>query len=98
MRWWGYNHNLLPIDPLIPADFSLVPVVFMIVYQHFSQSYRTFLLSNIVLGFLSAYIAEPIMIRLNIYLLYSWKLAYSFLFYIVAAHISRWIIVKTKKQ
>jgi len=95
LLWWGYPDKLLPmIPPLFPADWTLVPVILMVVYQFF-HTWRSFIVANLVLGAFLAYLAEPVFIWLDFYQLYSWKLTYSYLFYIVTALVGRWLVLKT---
>lgn len=92
--WWGYPHKFLPMIPsLFPADVVLVPVFLMIVYQ-ITYSWRSFLIGNVVMGLLMAFVGEPLFIWLGYYQLNSWKLEYSFLFYIVVSILGRWFVIK----
>ncbi|TVY08806.1 CBO0543 family protein [Paenibacillus cremeus] len=95
LLWWGYPDKLFQmIPPLFPADISLVPTSMMMIYQ-LCSSWRTFLISNTVFAAFLAFVGEPIFIWLDYYELNSWKLVYSFLFYIIAGVLAKWIIQQT---
>ncbi len=96
--WWAYPVKLLPgIPPFITADSILVPVVFMIVYQHYSLTWKTFFISSFIMAMIVAFLCEPIMIWVGYYQLVKWKLVYSFLYYLLATCIARYLIVKIKR-
>jgi hypothetical protein len=96
--WWSYPIKLVPIvPPLLTADSILVPIIFMIVYQLFSLSLRTFFISNLITACILAFAAEPMFVWIGYYKLYDWKFIYSFLFYIVSTSVARLIIVKIVK-
>jgi hypothetical protein len=98
LSWWGYPVNLLPmLPPLITADSILVPIAFMIGYQLFSSNWRTFLIANAIIGAFIAFVAEPIFVWIGYYQLITWKLGYSFLFYIAASSLARLVVVRISK-
>jgi hypothetical protein len=98
LLWWGYPDKLFQmIPPLFPADLVLVPVSMMLVFQFFFE-FKRFMIANAVLAGFMAYICEPIFIWIGYYELYSWSLTYSFLFYIAAAILARWLVVKSRPK
>lgn len=95
LSWWGYPVKLLPIiPPLLTADSILVPIVLMLVYQWFSTTWRSHLITNLLAaGFLS-FIAEPMFTWIGFYQLNEWKYLYSFIFYNLCTSLARLIIVR----
>jgi zinc transporter ZupT len=69
----------------------------MLVYQFFFE-FKRFVLANVVLAGLMAYICEPIFIWIGYYELNSWSLTYSFIFYITAAILARWLVMKLRPK
>jgi hypothetical protein len=96
--WWGYPVKLEPlVPPLLTADSILVPIVLMIVYQLFATSWKSFFIANLIAGAVIAFVAEPIFVWIGYYQLIKWKLIYSFLFYILASSLSRFIVIRISK-
>ncbi|MBD2870089.1 CBO0543 family protein [Paenibacillus arenilitoris] len=93
--WWGYPVKLLPsTPPLFTADSILVPIFLMLVYQRYSQSWKAFFVANFVTALAIVTLAEPLFVWLGYYQLNSWKFAYSFLFYMSASTLARFIVWK----
>jgi len=89
---WEYNHYVIPLWPrLISADFTLLPVTYMFIYQYFRQ-WKQFLLGMFVVSALYSFVGEPLLIWLDIYKLHGWKHIYSFPIYIVMAVIVKWLV------
>ncbi|HWP95830.1 MAG TPA: CBO0543 family protein [Syntrophomonadaceae bacterium] len=91
-----YPYKLMPIVPrLLPAVFGLVPVSFMLLYQ-FSDSWRSFIINNIIFGAVAAFILQPIAKYLGMYQMLHWSYFYSFVVYILAAVSLRWLNLRFK--
>lgn len=52
------------LPPPYPADLSLVHVFIMLIYQYFPK-FKSFLIANIVVGAVMAYVGEAIFVWLN---------------------------------
>ncbi|MGI6453532.1 MAG: CBO0543 family protein [Syntrophomonadaceae bacterium] len=74
---WTYPYPSLPfMKNFFPIDYVVIPVVFMLVYQKYSQWKQFVLVSTIVASFLSL-ILDPIMAAVNIYQPLTWQYYYS---------------------
>lgn len=80
---WTYPVRLTPyINPqLYPYDVGVVIIPFMLVYQRFSYSFKKFFIATGLLSLFLAFIAEPGMVLLDIYMELTWKHIYSFPIY-----------------
>ncbi len=88
---WSYPHSLMPLMPkLFPVDLSLLPVIFMLIYQYFPQ-WKPFIIVSILTSLFSAVVAEPMFVYLGIYEMYKWEYWYSFVIYIVLSFSFKWI-------
>lgn len=86
---WDYPDRFLPALPsIIPIDVVVVPVTFMIVYQY-CNTWKSFVTVITGIALLYAFVAEPLMVALNLYTLIHWKYIYSFPIYIVMAVVLR---------
>ena len=82
---WGYPNMLVPLmPPLFVVNFSLLPVIYMLVYQYFS-SWKSFVIATLIISFIFAYGLEPLAIWLDIYEMNNWKYLYSLPVYIALA-------------
>jgi len=88
---WHYHFMVLPFLPcFLTADLSLLPVVYMFVYQFFCSFKRFLLAMTIVSGFL-AFAGEPFLMWIDVYEMHSWEHYYSFPIYIAIGIIARWL-------
>ena len=87
--WWDYPIRLIPNLPrLFPIDFTVIPVVYMLIYQYFPK-WKSFIIANVIIAIIFAFAMEPLMIWMNLYTLVSWKLIYSFPIYIAMAVVGK---------
>ncbi|MGF7056930.1 CBO0543 family protein [Brassicibacter mesophilus] len=94
---WAYPYQLLQVlDRLDAIDITVLPVIYMIIYQYFTK-WKSFLLAHILLSSLFVFIAEPMLVWMNIYVPISWKIIYSFPIYIIIAIIVKWFTDKIHK-
>lgn len=85
LNLWEYRYDIEPLFPrLIPMNFTMLPVIYMLIYQYFPK-WKSFITVNIFTGVLLAYVGEPIFMALKIYVLINWKHIYSFPIYILIA-------------
>lgn len=95
---WEYKYDLLPLlDVFIAYDITVLPVCYMIIYQYFS-TWRSFAIAHIIVAFVFAFIAEPLLIWLDIYQLIKWKHIYSVPGYFSLAIFLRWVMGKLIKK
>lgn len=88
---WDYHFWVIPLWPrLIPADFTIIPVTFMFVYQKF-RSWNEFLIAMIFVAAIFAFIGETFLVWIDIYELHGWKHIYSFPIYFALGVIVRWL-------
>ncbi len=77
MGLWEYNFYVIPYWPrLITADFSIIPVTYMFIYQYFKQ-WKNFLTAMLGVSIFFAFVGEPLLVWLNIYTLHKWRHVYS---------------------
>jgi hypothetical protein len=90
---WEFPYRTIPFFPVsLSLDASLVPVVFMLVYQwtlNHSKNYYLFLTG--VCAFF-AFVLKPLMSVLDLFQLYKWmNFFYLFLVYVIVMLLSRWV-------
>jgi len=94
---WEYRYREVPLlDVLMVFDISVMPVVFMIAYQYFN-TWKSFAAAHIVLAAVFAFVAEPLLVWMDIYVLMGWKYIYSFPVYLAIAVVLRWLMQRLKK-
>ncbi|HWP97711.1 MAG TPA: CBO0543 family protein [Syntrophomonadaceae bacterium] len=99
---WLYNFWVGPLNPtLLPIDFSLIPVVYMFIYQRYNDWKHFFIAMLIVSAFFS-FIGEASLVWLGIYELHGWRYVYSFPIYaaigMIARLIARWLTARQSKS
>ena len=79
---WAYPYELFELsDRLNAVNLSSLPVLYMLVYQYFPK-WKSFFIAHIVLALVFSFVAESILIKMNIYVPLLWKSIYSFPIYI----------------
>jgi len=82
---WNYIIRILPQIPLLfPVDFVIVPIIYMLIYQHY-KTWKQFLLASAIVALALAFVVEPLAVYIKQYQLISWRYIYSFTIYILLA-------------
>jgi len=88
---WSYPFSLIPVFPrLASADYTMLPVVYMLVYQYF-PTWKSFFRASVVVAFVFSFIAEPLLVKFGFYVLIKWTYWVSFIVYIPLGLLARWI-------
>lgn len=95
---WDYKYDLIPLlDVFIVYDISVLPISYMVIYQYFPK-WRQFIIAHIILAFVFAFVAEPLLIWLDIYQVMNWKHIYSLPGYFFLAIFLRWVMAQLLKK
>ncbi|WP_445487259.1 CBO0543 family protein [Niallia sp. 03133] len=96
---WEYPDMLFPCIPLlVPADFVVIPITGMIVYQY-CNSWISFLLANICWAVFFSYIIEPLFVKLRLFELgLHWSHTYSFFGFFLLGLCLKLIMESIKKN
>lgn len=88
---WSYPFSFIPIFPhLASADYTVLPVVYMLVYQYY-PTWRSFFWVSVGIAFAFSFLAEPLLSKLGFYVLIKWAYWASFIIYIPLGLSARWI-------
>lgn len=91
---WNYDIRILPSIPLLfPVDFILLPIIFMLIYQHY-KAWKQFIIASMITASILAFIIEPMAVYIKQYTLFSWRFMYSFPIYIIIVIVSKMITNK----
>lgn len=82
MDLWSYPVELLIMVPLLEIDFGILPVIYVIVFQYI-MDWKMFIVANIGVAAVFAFILEPVLIWAGFYEADNWKSLYSFPLYIL---------------
>jgi len=89
---WSYDYEIIPVWPrLISADFTLLPVTYMFIYQYFRE-WKNFVVVMVVVSAFFAFVGEPFLTWLSIYHLHEWKHVYSFPIYIALGALAKYLV------
>jgi hypothetical protein len=83
---WGYPNRLISflMPPLFPIVLTVLPVMYMLMYQYF-QSKFAFIIASLIMSAFAAFVAEPIFVKMQMYVEYHWTHLYSFPIYFLMA-------------
>ena len=88
---WYYHYWLTPWTPrLITANFSFIPVVYMLVYQRY-RSWKSYLAAMAVLAFVLAVPTEMILVWADIFEMYQWRSYYGIPVFFAMGILVRWL-------
>jgi hypothetical protein len=83
LRFWIYPTELFPWDlRAFGFDASMVTITYMLIYQYF-HSWKSYIIAQVSMAFLFAFIGEPLCHYLDLVLYIEWKYFYSFIYYII---------------
>ncbi len=86
---WSYPVDVIPVFPrLTSIDYTVVPIIYMLVYQYFS-TWKRFFWALVAVSAVFSFVVEPIIVRLGFYVPIKWSPSYSFIIYIVMGLIVR---------
>lgn len=96
---WIYPYSLTPLEREVfdPADFSAIPVSYMLIFQYFSK-WKKYFLALVVFALIASYGAGSFYQWLGIYKLENWKHIYSTILYIMLGLFMKWVLSKIKSR
>ncbi|WP_069202076.1 CBO0543 family protein [Cohnella panacarvi] len=99
LNLWLYSRKLFRVIPQAESlDWGILPILHMLVFQYF-RSWRSYILVNIVMAAVMAFVYEPLSIGIGIYSMLNWEYVYSFPLYVAkAAIIKRLVEAVARKQ
>ncbi|WP_319830074.1 CBO0543 family protein [Bacillus solitudinis] len=91
--YWTYPHQMFPFIPnSLGMDASLVPVLFMLVYQWCINKNKNYYLYTLILSAILSFLLKPIFVALNLFKFYmGTNYFHLFLTYIVIIVLSKLI-------
>jgi hypothetical protein len=91
---WGYPFKVLPFFPrFLSVDYGVLPVTYMLIYQYCAD-WKSFFWVLTTMSAIFSFIAEPLLTRINFYVMFNWLHIYSFPLYIALGLSCKWIINK----
>lgn len=93
---WYYPVDLIPVFPPCTAfDYSLLPVVYTLIYQYYPK-WPQFLNATFIMAGVISFVLEPLGVMLGFYVLIKWKYHYGYLIYVAIGIILKLITEKMK--
>lgn len=90
---WSYRYWVLPVWPrLISADFTVLPVTYMFIYQKYSERWKTFIISMTITSALYSFGGESFLVWIDVYELHNWHHYYSFPIYLAIGIFIKWLM------
>jgi hypothetical protein len=95
LQLWSYKHRVSIINKMNPVNYSVLPITYMLIYQHFI-TWKSFIIVIVCFSIIGAFIVEPFFVWLDIYKLNKWEHYYSLPFYILIPILFRWLLTSLK--
>lgn len=90
---WSYDIRVLPMIPIpFIHDFTISPLIYMLVYQY-STSWKAFFVFNIVTTGALSFIFLPLLSASRVLNLYNWNYFYTFILVIFITSLSRAVML-----
>lgn len=94
---WEYPFKLYDkVSCLLPADVSVIPVLYMLLYQY-GERWKTFFIGSLIVSTLLSFVFEPLFLKMNMLNLITWSHTRSWFAFIFLALVTRLIITVLKK-
>lgn len=91
---WTYQVEILPLFPRFEeVNFSTLPVVYMLIYQSYTD-WKKYLRAIAITAGIFTWIAEPALIWLDLYTPLNWVPTYGFPIYVAIGLFSKWVVDK----
>ncbi|MDR4938261.1 CBO0543 family protein [Rossellomorea marisflavi] len=91
---WHYPYQLVYFTTRFnPVDLAVIPVTYMLLYQYF-VSWRSFFIAILSFCLFAAFIAEPIFVLLDMYIMMRWEYWYSAPIYFAMGILVKWLMDK----
>lgn len=88
---WSYPFKLNDhITTLLPADVSVIPVMYMLLYQY-ASIWRSYVIGSVLNAVILSFIFEPLFMLLNMFELQTWSHTKSFISFFLLALLTRTI-------
>lgn len=95
---WSYPYQLIySTSRLNPVDLSIIPVAYMLLYQYI-KTWKVYLPVLAAFCLFGAFIAEPLFVHLDMYVMLRWKYWYSALIYLAMGIFIKWSVDKLDKS
>ncbi len=94
LGYWDYPYFAIPLFPVaLGLDSSLIPVVFMLLYQWAMEKQKNYYLYGLILAAIFAFVLKPLMNTLDLFRLHK---GFSFLelflyVYVPIVFLSKWL-------
>ena len=79
LGYWNYPFPVIPVLPGIILDSSLIPIIFIFVYQSTLNSNKKYYLYSITTALILSFVFKPMLVRLGLFRMYG-SISYFHLF------------------
>lgn len=95
---WTYKITTSPLarDVFDPADLTILPVLYMLIYQY-CNGWKKYIFTQICFAFFAAYVGGNIFELLGIYVMIDWRHIYSVPIYILLGIFAKLIVSSLNK-
>ncbi|QDR82245.1 CBO0543 family protein [Sporomusa termitida] len=92
--FWTYPYKLLPFSSFVAfIDSSPLPVIYMLEYQYF-PGWRGFISISVLTAGVFAFVCEPVLEAMGVYMPLNWQHSYGFPIYILMPCVMKAVVEK----
>jgi hypothetical protein len=95
LLWTYFYNDILMMPLLIPFDLTVLPILYMLVYQLFPK-WKSYFITLVLFAAGGSFIVEPLFVWMNIYSQHGWNHIFSFSIYIAFGIVFKLLIQKMK--
>ncbi len=89
---WVYHYWIIPLWPrLIAADWSVLPLTYMFIYQKYGSRWKVFITAMTITSALYSFGGESFLMWIGVYELHGWQHYYSFPIYLAIGILVKWL-------
>jgi len=90
---WQYHYWTVPLWPrLIAADWTVLPITYMFIYQKYGSTWKGFITAMTVTSALYSFGGESFLMWIGVYELHGWHHYYSFPIYLAIGILVKWLV------
>jgi hypothetical protein len=89
---WFYPVEMLPLFPRFEeVNLSALPVTYTLIYQYYSD-WKRYSIALVIMSSIFVFLAEPVLIKMNLYQPLHWNPVYGFPVYIAIGLVVKWFV------
>ncbi|MBC9786140.1 hypothetical protein H1S01_16865 [Heliobacterium chlorum] len=95
---WGYKYKLVPVVPsLFPFDYTLIPILHLLTYQH-TTSWKSYFITSTIVSAVYSFAFSPLLVWMGIMHIEHWRHYYHFIILLTISNLARFVLLAVIKR